>query len=213
MFRKIIVLGVLLGALAFNQANAASSLLVKHSDEKDWKEFSSLENGFSVMLPKLPEHIHQKIDIPKSSLMLEYDTYVSEPSENIVFVISVWNYPSEIDMSHPEVNLQDGFGGMLAALPNSQVQNMKLVDFQGFKALEFQVKSEELYFHGKLILVYNTLYQVFAVYKSSEKDNGSISRFLDSFKILNPEKRKVEMPKKEGKQKENSRAASKKLNV
>lgn len=168
---------------------------VKSEEKTAWKEFSSHDNGFVVEFPKLPDHIHQKVKIPKTELELEYDTYVSEPSENVVYVVSVWNYPTQIDMSKPEVNLKDGFSGMIAALPGSEVEHMKMVDVQGFKALEFLVKNDELYFQGKLILVHNTLYQVFAVYKDKEKMAKDYKRFASSFKLLNPEERTI-APKK-----------------
>ncbi len=185
--------------IAANGKESTTGTLLKkngatqNGKEQTWVNFSSKEGGFSVDFPKNPEHVHQKIDIPKTDLSIEYDTFVSEPSESVVYVVSVWNYPAEIDMSKPEVNLQDGFSGMLSALPGSQVLNMNMGDLQGFKALEFLVKNDEIYFQGKLILVYNTLYQVFTVYKESEKQNmtKNYRRFIDSFKILNPESHKV----------------------
>lgn len=167
-----------------------------------WKQFTSADGGFSVSFPKLPDHVHQKIDIPKTDLSIEYDTYVSEPSESVVYVVSVWHYPSVIDMSKPEVNLQDGFSGMVSALSGSQIQNMKMTEVQGFKALEFLVKNDDIYFQGKLILVYNTLYQVFTVYKSKEDMTNNYVQFIDSFKILEPEKQRV-APKGDSSQKLN----------
>ncbi|MCH9626458.1 MAG: hypothetical protein S4CHLAM2_00800 [Chlamydiales bacterium] len=159
--------------------------------KESWKTFTSSEDGFSVELPAEPEHVEQTIEIPKTDLKIDYNTYLSEPSENVVYVISVWNYPSQIDMSKPEVNLQDGFGGMLSALPGSEVADMQMSEVQGFKALEFQVKNEDIFFQGKLILVNNTLYQVFTVYKNTEDMSQNYERFMDSFKLLNPEKRKA----------------------
>src|ERR1700722_9556448 len=85
----------------------------KKQNKIEWQEFTADESGFSVMLPTKPDHIQQSIDVPNTKLKINYDTYVSEPSDSVVYVVSVWHYPSEIDMSHPEVNLQDGFGGML----------------------------------------------------------------------------------------------------
>lgn len=159
--------------------------------KQQWSNFSSQESGFAVDLPAKPEHIQQTIDIPKSNMQISYDTYISEPSDSVVYVVSVWNYPAEIDMSKPEVNLQDGFGGMLAALPGSEVLNMRMTEVQGFKALEFLVKNEDIYFQGKLILVYNTLYQVFTVYKASEEMGDNYLRFINSFKLVNPQSHKV----------------------
>ena len=167
-------------------------LLSSHLIASDWQTFTAHKNGFQVLLPTQPEHVEQKIDIPRSELSIRYNTFISEPSDNVVYVISVWNYPAEIDMSKPETNLQDGFGGMLSALPGSQVISMQMGEQQGFSSLSFLVKTEDIYFQGKLILVYNTLYQIFAVYRSSANLENGFEKFIDSFKLVNPEMQRVE---------------------
>lgn len=156
-----------------------------------WTTFTSENKDFSVDLLKTPEFITQTIDVPKSDLKISYQTYISEPSDSVVYVISVWNYPKEIEMSKPEVNLQEGFKGMLSALPGSEVQSMEVTEFQGYKALEFLVKNGDIYFQGKLILVHNTLYQVFSVYKESEKMTDHYNHFINSFTLINPENKKL----------------------
>lgn len=189
---NILACGLLLscplqGAMIANKNGNNGKSATKHS----WKTFTAKESGFSIDFPTKPEHVQQTIDVPKTDLKITYETYLSEPSDNIVYVVSVWNYPSAIDMSKPEVNLQDGFGGMLSALPGSEVLNMRMTEVQSFKALEFLVKNEDIYFQGKLILVHNTLFQVFTVYKDSEDMTNNYIHFIDSFKILNPDQMKA----------------------
>lgn len=175
------------------QGNLQSNLVSTQEavTKEEWKKFSSAKNGFYVELPTIPDHVSQKVDIPQTELSIKYDTYISEPSESVVYVISVWYYPAEIDMSKPEVNLQDGFGGMLSALPGSQVLKMEIGEFSDkFKALDFLVKHEDVFFQGKLILVYNTLYQVFSVYKENMDVKGNYERFMNSFTLDSPEQNK-----------------------
>lgn len=128
----------------------------------------------------------------------------------MVFVVSVWNYPVQIDMSKPDVNLKDGFGGMLSALPGSEVKNMQMSKIGGFHALEFLVENEDILFQGKLIIVHNTLYQVFTVYKNAEDMTKNYDHFINSFKLLNPEKRKAAPPTEKN---ENENVETKKMNV
>lgn len=175
------------GATQAESTNESEQVDVKH----EWEEFSSKEDGFKVDLPKKPERIQQTIDVPKTELKISYNTYLSEPSQNLVYVISVWNYPSEIDMSKPEVNLKDGFGGMLSALPGSEVLSMKMTEVQGYKALDFLVKNEDIFFRGVLILVENTLYQVFTVYKSDIEMEENYQHFINSFKLTNLDQKKA----------------------
>jgi|GEM_PF-1537369 PsbP-like protein len=210
LFPNKFLLNILAGGLILscplNSISAASATDLKPEQKQNgkqatetqlkWQNFTFESSGFSIDLPKKPERLQQSIDIPKSDLKINYETFLSEPSDNMVFVVSVWNYPSEIDMSKPEVNLQDGFNGMLGALQGSEVLNMKMGEVEGYKALEFLVKNEDIYFQGKLILVYNTLYQVFTVYKSSENMKENYLHFINSFKLINPEQRKVAPPAK-----------------
>lgn len=168
----------------------------------DWQTFTSKENGFSVDLPAKPDHVQQKIDIPQTDLSIRYDTYISEPTDAAVYVVSVWYYPQAIDMSKPEVNLKDGFEGMLAALPGSKVEKMEMSTIDKFKALDFLVKHEDIYFQGKLILVYNTLYQVFTVYKDNVDMKEDYVRFAKSFKLVDAENNKT-TPSKDNSKKMN----------
>lgn len=162
-----------------------------------WQTYTYQDNHFSIDLPAKPDHVRQKIEIPKSTVKIEYDTYVSEPSDDVVYVISVWNYPSEIDMSHPETNLKDGFQGMLSALQGSKVISSDITDVQGFKALEFLVKNEDVFFQGKLVIVHNTLFQVFSVYREKTDMTKSYDKFINSFKIINPDGLKTDKNKNE----------------
>lgn len=159
-------------------------------EKSDWKSYTSTQNNYSVEFPSDPEHIEQVIEVPKTDLKIAYNTFISEPNEEAVYVVSVWDYPSQIDMSKPEVNLQDGFGGMLSALPGSEVQSMEITTIQGYKALQFLVKNEDIYFQGMLLLVNNTLYQVFTVYKDGQPEmKANYNRFIDSFKLLDATKK------------------------
>lgn len=188
---KLLINILFCGSVLSSPLQGAPFTLVSSLQKNNWETFTSKKSGFSVKLPGKPEHIQQTINIPQTDLEISYNTYLTEVDETAVYVISVWNYPHQIDMSEPDVNLKEGFGGMLTALPGSQVLQMDMGQLQGFNSLDFLVKNEDLYFQGRLVLVYNTLYQVFAVYRSGENMSDNCIRFIDSFKLLNPEKRNV----------------------
>lgn len=156
-------------------------------DLLDWKRYDYTQTGgFSIKFPDNPDHTGQIIEIPQSELTIRYDTYVTEgKKDSSVYVVSVWEYPEKIDMSRPELNLQEGFAGMLQALPDSQILFMQASQVQGYKSLEFWISYDDVYFRGVLISVNHTLYQVFVVYKN--KDSHAIDQeyntFIKSFEI------------------------------
>lgn len=163
------------------------------SDEDSWKVFNDKETGFMISFPCEPITSKKTIEIPQSNISITYNTYVCETSEDAVYVVSVWEYPKEIDISRPEVNLQEGFAGMLSALPESQVLLMKSSERDGFKSLEFWVKNDDIFFKGELISVNHKLYQVFFVYrdKNGEEVIKDYSKFIDSFKIFEKQSLRV----------------------
>lgn len=165
-----------------------------------WKYYDYTSTcGFSAHFPEAPEHSGQVIEIPQSELMIRYDTYVSETlSDNTVYVVSVWEYPDKIDISRPELNLQEGFSGMLNALPESQVLLMKATEVQEHKALEFWIVCEDIYFRGLLISVNHTLYQIFMVYKNEDPKalDSEYDMFTKSFKITKVREAKSQHLKK-----------------
>lgn len=164
-----------------------TSAIEKVSDLLSWKRYDyTQESGFAIQFPESPEHSEQVIEVPQSDLAIRYDTYVAEtPSDSTVYVVSVWEYPEKIDISRPELNLQEGFAGMLYALPESQVLYLKATALQGHKALEFWIACDDVYFRGMLVSVNHTLYQVFMVYKgrSPEILDKEYSTFIQSFKV------------------------------
>ncbi|WP_213318331.1 hypothetical protein [Chlamydiifrater volucris] len=160
----------------------------------DWKKYDYKDSGFSVELPKEPEYSRQTIEIPQSDITIRYETFVTEPNENLIYVISVWNYPEKIDIGKPEQNLQEGFAGMLSALPESHVLFMQSATHQGHQSLEFWIRNEDIFFRGKLICVDHTLYQVFMVYKSNDAKSldQEYQQFSSSFHITKPRASKVQ---------------------
>ncbi|BAE81181.1 conserved hypothetical protein [Chlamydia felis Fe/C-56] len=173
----------------------------KIKDSLKWKRYDYTKNcGFSAEFPGDPDHSGQIIEIPQSELTIRYDTYVTETqSDNTVYVVSVWEYPEKVDVSRPELNLQEGFSGMLQALPESQVLFMQAKELQGYKALEFWISCEDIYFRGMLVSVNHTLYQVFMVYKN--KDAKALDKeyetFTKSFRITKVrEARAIDLKKK-----------------
>ncbi|ANG66582.1 hypothetical protein [Chlamydia gallinacea] len=171
----------------FSEQDQGKILVSKDRNGLKWKRYDYTTNcGFSAEFPESPDHAGQIIELPQSDLTIRYDTYIAETqSDNTVYVVSVWEYPEKVDISRPELNLQEGFSGILQALPESQVLFMQAKEVQGHKALEFWICCEDIYFRGMLISVNHTLYQVFMVYKNKNAKalDKEYDVFTKSFKI------------------------------
>ncbi|VVT42844.1 hypothetical protein BOKEGFJH_00362 [Chlamydia avium] len=171
----------------FTEKDVREILVSGDKNVSKWKRYDYTSNcGFSAEFPESPDHAGQIIEIPQSDLTIRYDTYIAETQvDNTVYVVSVWEYSEKVDISRPELNLQEGFSGILQALPESQVLFMQAKEVQGHKALEFWICCEDIYFRGMLISVNHTLYQVFMVYKNKNANalDKEYDMFTKSFKI------------------------------
>ncbi len=166
---------------SLGKETSQEAVYLQVKDRLQWKRYDFTQHcGFSAQFPENPDHSGQIIEIPQSDLTIRYDTYVAETkSDGSVYVVSVWEYPESVDIRRPELNLQEGFAGMLQALPESQVLFMKASEMQGHKSLEFWISCEDVFFRGFLISVNHTLYQVFMVYRN--KDPKSLDHEYDTF--------------------------------
>ena len=97
----------MIGALISGPLAAAPFQTYSIQEEaSSWKPFTSTKSGFNIDFPAQPESIEQSIDIPQTDLSITYNTYLSEPNDSAVYVVSVWDYPSQIDMSDPVSKLK-----------------------------------------------------------------------------------------------------------
>lgn len=185
LLKSIILLLPLFTIEAFEKP---SIKVIASKDQKgSWETYDYPDLNFKIELPKKPEKLHQEIEIPQTNLKIISDTFMVEVGEEMVYLVSVWQYPNEVDLSNPELNLKDGFKGMLSALPNAEVLKSEVFEKDNHKALLFKVKSETIHFQGFLVLVDHVLYQVFAVYKDGTDTTKEIDRFLESFHLIKTE--------------------------
>ena len=88
------------------EAASTKKAFVQH---QDWVKFISKDHRFSIDFPLSPEHNGGSIEVPDTAFSIHYDTYISAYSDQIIFVVSVWEYPPVIDLSQPEINLNEGY--------------------------------------------------------------------------------------------------------
>jgi hypothetical protein len=149
------------------------------------KEFRSETGNFSVKAPALLEEQPQTVDT--SSGKAEAHTYLAE-SDGILYVAAYSDFRDEIiNQGNPEEFLNNARDSMLASL------NGKLV-LETRKSLE-EYPGRELVVNMKMVdgtdgvmkariyLVKNRLYQLMVIASTQDASAGTITQFLDSFKL------------------------------
>jgi hypothetical protein len=151
-----------------------------------FKEFRSEAGNFSVKAPLILEEQPQTIDM--TSGKVEAHTYLAE-SDGILYVAAYSVFREEIiNQGNPEELLNNARDSMLASLSGKLVLETRksLEDYPG-RELAVDMKMSDGtdgVMKARIYLVKNRLYQVMVLADKEDEDAGTITRFLDSFKLI-----------------------------
>lgn len=168
----------------YNENKAEQRVGDYFTDTSSWKEFNSPVGKFSALFPAYPGHETDNLTIPGSGAELKYDTYTSETSDGTTYMVNTSVYPSGIDTSNPETNLEGSLNGMLASNENNKLVSSNLTYSNGYRALDFLIQSTNgVYLKGQIIMAGKTLYQVMVAYENQNYNDNNYKKFLNSFAI------------------------------
>ena len=107
-----------------------------------WKLFHSVPGNCQISFPKLPEHLHQTMALEENSPDLRYDVYVSAQEKDAIYMVLIAQYPSSINEDYATIGLNSFLNGILKQNPQNQLIFADLIDVQGFKGLDFFIRSQ-----------------------------------------------------------------------
>ncbi len=139
-----------------------------HASE-GWKKCSVPEGSCSISFPIEPQHVHEKMFLPKESVWINYDVYLSPLRREAIFVMMIAEYPKPIEKEKEVYCLQAFLKGMVGPAGQSRIIFADLIEVQGEKALEFFLQSPRSFFRGKLFLAGSKLFLI-AVEALEEKN-------------------------------------------
>lgn len=148
-----------------------------------WKPYTYVDNGFSVMMLSEPQHTHQELDLPNSHLKIPYDIYVSDPTDKTSYLVGVAEYPKEVDVSLPENNLKAAVNGTLGSTPGGKLLSSEMSTVANFPAVDFSIEGANYNMKGRYILKEHTLYQLMLAYDKTVNVDKDYDFFIRSFKI------------------------------
>lgn len=151
-----------------------------------WREFVSAIGRFKVMLPMTPQHANEKLPIPDTPYVLEYDMYVSETQEGTTYMISLIRYPDAVDTSNTDNMLENVMNEMVAANPTNKLRSMAFHDFHGDKALDFVIYSADTVVASTAFVRGKTLYLLTLIDKLKSYKEQDFRYFVDSFAFIAP---------------------------
>jgi len=148
-----------------------------------WKEFHSTPGNCSMMFPVEPEHISEKMAMPDEGFELKYDAYISAADQQTVFMLLIAQYPDFVDESYAQMSLEGFLNGILTHNPGNQLLFADLLLVDGHEALDFFIRTGNVYFKGRAVMVKNSMYLMAMECEIPKYDEVHYKHFVNSFKI------------------------------
>lgn len=163
---------------AANKSSAAHDTLASI-----WQDFHSVVGKCTLKFPVAPEHISEKMTMPKEGYDLQYDAYISTKDKKSVYMLLIAQYPEFVDQSFAQVSLEGFLNGILSNNPGNQLLHADLLLVHGYEALDFFIRTGAVYFKGRAIMVKNNLYLMAMECEVQHYDEGGYNFFVNSFKL------------------------------
>lgn len=138
----------------------------------EFKEFTSPEGKFSILMPANPEKKTQDV---LGQTMVAYGKNV----RNGAYVVGYFDVPAGVPVSLP------GAAQGAANTAAGKVTTEREFTFEGNKGLEFEAETTKPkgYVSGRVIVINNRFYQLLAMGNNARLTDGDVQKFLTSFKL------------------------------
>jgi hypothetical protein len=149
----------------------------------NWQEFHSVPGNCKLSFPAYPEHVSEKMSLSEEGYDLIYDAYISSLDKQTVFMLLVAQYPEFVDESYAQMSLEGFLNGILSHNPSNQLIFADLVLVEGHSGLDFFIRTGNVYFKGRAIMVKNNLYLMAMECAIQTYDETHYNHFINSFQL------------------------------
>lgn len=175
---------VLLGPLTAEAAQQPQkNAAIEKNELSKWQEFHSMSGNCKMRFPHQPEHVSEKMSMPDGGYELKYDAYIATLEQHSVFMLLVAQYPDFVDESYAHVGLESFLNGILNHNPGNQLIFADLVLVNGHEAIEFFIRTGNIYFKGRALMVKNSLYLLAMECEIVKYDEKNYNHFINSFQF------------------------------
>lgn len=170
--------------------------------QPEWREYVFDSQNFKIDFFQQPEFSADTSVFSDSPLISHFwECKVDDPShDNVYYNISRMAYPSDFIHSDSLFTLVDGFIGStqnsLINDDNFTLLSSYLVEKRGYPGKVFKWKSNanDLFLEFHVYLVENKLFELSAVTREGKNHNPDLTRYFDSFEIINIRKGNYTLP-------------------
>jgi hypothetical protein len=152
--------------------------------EKEWQEYSSPSNRFSVILPELPQHVVGGRPMPTGKEEIHYDTFLSMAKEGTVILINVIDYPSSVNVTDTKGVLQAAVDEIRGSNPANQILKNEVGVSLGYPSMDFTIGNKEAAVQGRAILKGHALFVLTVADPDPRVASSVFTKMADSFRII-----------------------------
>jgi hypothetical protein len=159
-------------------------ILLAGCQKFSWKDFSSAEGKFSVLMPGTPQNHSQSLNSPFGPVTTYAFVYSNNDS---AFAVSYTDYPQDPTRGINTQKVLDGARNSLLAKPGGTLIGESSISLGSYPGREVQMVTAEgdgkHALRTRVYLVNSRLYQVMVVLPNEEASSENAVKFLDSFKL------------------------------
>ena len=139
----------------------------------------ALPGGGGIVFPTPPQKIHNFFGPDETKM--GYDIFVSQ-SNDIIFFVMAAQFPRKIDAEREKCCLEGFLKGFLQKKENV-LQNAKVINLRGKKALAFSVKNDTRFFIGRALVVEDYMYLLAVEAENENYRKDQFDSFVKSFTL------------------------------
>jgi hypothetical protein len=148
-----------------------------------WEEFSSREGAFSVLMPGRPTEKSQKANTPAGAI--EIHLFALEQG-GFAYIVGYNDYPEAIVRAANVDKMLDGARDGAVSNTQGKLLSELIISMDKYSGRELRIEAPD----GKhttrvrIYMVKNRLYQALVVTSKEDSYSSDVTKFLDSFKLL-----------------------------
>ncbi len=165
------------------------------SSFQNWNMFNDPEKEFQVLFPSVPKNASKELRNEQTAEVSKQNVFVAEKTNGSIYMISRIEFPSTDIVKDEEKVLKAAIDDLVNANPKNVLISSKAENFQGKKALRFEIRNQDVYTQGLAFLRDSSLYVLTAISRTTDRDDAEFGNFVSSFQytknsqIISPTKK------------------------
>jgi len=185
--KKLLALGVSCFCIAMPlkaQTSEAQAVQVSRQSFNSWKQMQSDSGKCRISFPQVPEHLQQSMMLPEDNSEMKYDVFISGLDQQAVYMVLIAEYPTNMNEQYAEMSLQAFMNGILNQNPHNRLIFADLVTVDGYKALDFFIRTHDVYFKARAFIAHNQLYLLAMECEAENYIDEDFNYFIKSFQFV-----------------------------